>query len=61
MNSERRFLETQLGVLSDQDKQKIAETDALVPSVAAKARGMWEEDEMRDLVEFIQGEQRAAA
>jgi cytochrome c553 len=53
LNSERRYLETQLDALSNQERQTLAEIDALALKLVKQVDGTWEEDEMRDLADFI--------
>jgi uncharacterized protein YktA (UPF0223 family) len=61
LNSYRRFIEPRRSEISPKQAKQLADADEKVSGVLARAMGTWEEDEMRDLVEFLQQEQRTAA
>ncbi|MBF0255972.1 MAG: hypothetical protein HQL47_05840 [Gammaproteobacteria bacterium] len=53
INSARRYLGDHIDELSAQDQAKLDRIDANALTTARAAYGTWEEDEMRDLADFI--------
>ncbi len=59
MNATRRYLGGRLDALSASQKNKLFDADRLVYGIAQKAReeDSWEQDEINDLVDYIEQEQ----